>query len=264
MQRRWMRIGIGVFVALALMLLGTLIVLFNSLPRMFRATNVYTARFDDATGLSPGAPVRRSGVPIGVVGAIVLNDQTGTVDVRLELDAPHVIRKDEQVTLVSSLLGGDSAIDLVTVPPPEGQAPDRTPIPPGSVVLGVRATGVNQLISRASEVVPTTQETLNDIRKSMQRIEKMSPLVEDTFREYRDLGRALQQLRAGLRQTNDDVDKLVRPAQDAVPQITRDADQVTRDADDVAAASRASRRWPSAPTCCCARTRTRSPRPLAT
>ena len=60
MQQRWMRIGIGVFVALALVLLGTLIVLFNSLPRMFRATNVYTGHFDDATGLSPGAP---SGVP---------------------------------------------------------------------------------------------------------------------------------------------------------------------------------------------------------
>ena len=44
MNRRWMRIGIGVFVALALVLLGTLIVLFNSLPRLFRVTTVYTAR----------------------------------------------------------------------------------------------------------------------------------------------------------------------------------------------------------------------------
>ena len=239
MQRRWMRIGIGVFVALALVLLGTLIVLFNSLPRMFKATNVYTARFDDATGLSPGAPVRRSGVPIGVVGDMALDDQTGAVNVRLELDAPHLIRKDEQVTLVSSLLGGDAAVDLVPVPPPEGQAPDRSPLPPGTVLVGVRPTGVSQLISRASEVVPTTQETLNDIRKSMQRIEKMTPLVEDTFREYRDLGRALNNSVPDLRRTNDDVDKLVRAAQDAVPRVTADADQITRDADDAAAASRA-------------------------
>ena len=264
MQRRWMRIGIGVFVALALVLLGTLIVLFNSLPRMFRATNVYTARFDDATGLSPGAPVRRSGVPIGVVGAIVLNDQTGTVDVRLELDAPHVIRKDEQVTLVSSLLGGDSAIDLVTVPPPEGQAPDRTPIPPGSVVLGVRATGVNQLISRASEVVPTTQETLNDIRKSMQRIEKMSPLVEDTFREYRDLGRALNNSVPALRRPTTTwtswCGRRKTPCRRSRATPTRSPATPTTWPPPPAP----SRRWPSAPTCCCARTRTRSPRPLAT
>ena len=61
MNRRWMRISIGVFVALALVLLGTLIVLFNSLPRLFKATTTYTARFtDDVSGLSPGA---RCGVP---------------------------------------------------------------------------------------------------------------------------------------------------------------------------------------------------------
>ena len=105
--------------------------------------------------------------------------------------------------------------------------------------MGVRASNVNQLISQASEVVPTTQETLNDIRKSMQRIEKMTPLVEDTFREYRDLGRSLNNSVPDLRRTNDDVDKLVRAAQDAVPQVTRNADQITRDADDAAAASRA-------------------------
>ena len=86
-------------------------------------------------------------------------------------------------------------------------------------------------------MVPTTQETLNDIRKSMQRIEKITPLVEDTFREYRDLGRSLNNSVPALRQTNDDVDKLVRAAQDAVPQVPCDADQITRDADDAAAAS---------------------------
>ncbi len=57
MNRRWMRIMIGVFVALALVLLGTLIVLFNSLPRLFRPTTTYTAQFtDDVSGLTPGAP----------------------------------------------------------------------------------------------------------------------------------------------------------------------------------------------------------------
>ena len=259
MQKRWMRIGIGVLVLASLVLLGALIVLFNSLPRVFRATNTYTAQFADATGLSPGAPVRRSGVPVGVVGAMALDDQTGEVNVRLDLDQPHTIRKDEQVTLVASLLGGDAAIDLVPVAPPEGQAPDRTPLPPGTVLVGVRAGNFNQLISRASDVVPTTQETLNDIRKSMQRIEKMTPLVEDTFREYRDLGRSLNNSVPDLRHTNDDVDKLVNAVRDAVPdlrktnddvdklattvrdavpQVTKDADQLTRDADDAAAAAR--------------------------
>ena len=240
MNRRWMRIGIGLFVALALVLLGALIVLFNSVPRVFRATTVYTARFtDDVSGLSPGAPVRRSGVPVGVVGDTTLDDVTGAVLVKLDIDQPYVVRKNEQVTLTAGLLGGDVAIDLVTVAPPEGQAPDATPVPPTVVLPGVRAGNFSQLVARASEVVPTTQETLNDIRKSMQRIEKMTPLVEDTFREYRDLGHKLNDAVPDLRKTNDDIDKLAQSADKAARQVQDVIPQMTRDADDAAAAARA-------------------------
>ena len=240
MNRRWMRIMIGVFVALALLLLGTLIVLFNSLPRLFKATTTYTAQFtDDVSGLSPGAPVRRSGVPVGTVGEMTLDDATGAVRVRLVIDQPYVVRKDEQVTLVSSLLGGDAAIDLVTVPPPEGQRPDTAPVSAETVLPGVRAGNFNQLVARASEVVPTTQETLNDIRKSMERIEKMAPLVEDTFREYRDLGHKLNDAMPDLRQTNTDIDKLAQSANKATEQAQDAIPRITRDADDAAAAARA-------------------------
>ncbi len=91
----------------------------------------------------------------------------------------------------------------------------------------------------ASEVVPTTQETLNDIRKSMQRIEKMTPLVEDTFREYRDLGHKLNNAVPDLRQTNADVDKLAQSANKAMEQAQDAIPRITRDADDAAAAARA-------------------------
>ena len=238
MNRRWMRIAIGVFVALALVLLGTLIVLFNSLPRLFKSTTTYTAQFtDDVSGLSPGAPVRRSGVPVGTVGDMTLDDATGAVRVKLLIEQPYVIRQNEQVTLVANLLGNDVAVDLVTVPPPEGHPPDTTPVAPDAVLPGIRAGSFNQLIARASEVVPTTQETLNDIRKSLERFEKMAPLVEDTLREYRDFAHKMNDVTKDL--TNRDVDKLVQStnkamdeAQDAIPRITRDAD-------DAAAAARA-------------------------
>jgi phospholipid/cholesterol/gamma-HCH transport system substrate-binding protein len=240
MNQRWMRIGIGVFVALALLLLATLILLFNSLPRLFTATTIYTVRFtDDVSGLASGAPVRLSGVKVGTVGDIALDDLTGEVHVHLMLDKPHVVRRNEQVTLVANLLGNDAAIDLVIVPPPEGKAPDVSPVPTDVVLNGVRAGNVSSLISRASEVVPTTQDTLNDIRKSMQRIEKMTPLVEDTFREYRDLGRSLNNSVPDLRRTNDDVDKLAKSV-DKLAQSANDAVPSLRsDADDLAATARA-------------------------
>lgn len=239
MNNRWMRIGIGLFVALSLVLLCTLILLFNSLPRLFRTSNFYTARFTDASGLAPGAPVRQSGVKIGVAEEMTLDEQTGEVFIRLALDQPHLVRKNEQVTLVVNLLGNDASIDLVPVPPPEGQAPDRTPVPTGTVLVGVRAANVNALLKGASEVVPTTQETLNDIRKSMLRIEKMTPLVEDTFREYRDLGHSLNASIPDLRRTNDDLDKLALSTDKTVQAVHDAIPQATRDLDDAAAAARA-------------------------
>ena len=239
MNNRWMRIGIGLFVALALVLLCALILLFNSVPRLFRPTTVYTVRFTDATGLAPGAPVRQSGVKVGVTEEMTLDDQTGEVFVHVALDQPHLVRQNDQVTLVANLLGGDAAIDLVPLAPPEGQAPDRTPAPTGTVLVGVRAANVNALLKGASEVVPNTQETLNDIRKSIQRVEKLTPLVEETFREYRDLGHALNASVPDLRRTNDDLDKLAQSTDKTVQAVHDAIPQATRDLDDAAAAARA-------------------------
>ena len=51
MTDRSMRWGIGLFVLIALILLGTLIVMFGSLPAMFKPSNIYTIRFVDAPGV---------------------------------------------------------------------------------------------------------------------------------------------------------------------------------------------------------------------
>ena len=248
MNRRWMRIAIGVFVALALVLLGTLIVLFNSLPRLFQADHdVHGPVHGRRERPEPGAPVRRSGVRDRHGRRHRAGRRRPARSASIWCwTKPYVVRKNEQVTLVASLLGGDAAIDLVTMPPPEGQAPDTTPVPPEEVLPGVRAGNVSQLVARASDVVPTTQETLNDIRKSMQRIEKMTPLVEDTFREYRDLGHKLNDAMPDLRQTNDDIDKLAQSATKVMDQAQDAVPRITRDADDAAAAARACRSSASA------------------
>jgi ABC-type transporter Mla subunit MlaD len=162
---------------------------------------------------------------------VTLDDEKGDVRVVIALDKPYQVRHNEQVTLVTTLLGGDSAIDLVTLQPPEGQKPDRTPFPPGSELLGVEAASVTTLLNRANEVVPTTQETLNDMRKSLQRLEQMAPLMEDTLRQYRDLARSVNDSVPDLRKTNDEIRQLAKDSRDALPSFQRDAD-------DVAAATR--------------------------
>jgi phospholipid/cholesterol/gamma-HCH transport system substrate-binding protein len=224
MTDRSMRWGIGLFVLIALLLLGTLIVMFGSLPTVFKPSNLYTIRFVDAPGVGPGTPVRRSGVRIGEVRDVLLDDERGIVRVRVAIDPRFSLRRNEQPTLTVGLLGSDASIDFVPVPIEEGQAVDRSALEPGSEMAGVRPANVNTLLNRASEVAPTVQETLNEMRKSLQRLERLTPVAEETMREYRDLAKAVRESIPDLRRTNQVYQDLGRDVQKAIPDVQRNLD----------------------------------------
>jgi phospholipid/cholesterol/gamma-HCH transport system substrate-binding protein len=107
-------------------------------PNVRRGTT-YTVLFNEAPGVSPGTPVRRSGVRIGAVREVALDNETGVVRVVLAIDAGNTIRKNEVPTLVTSPVGTDVAIDCLPKAPPPGKEVDRSPCPPGSVIRGERA-----------------------------------------------------------------------------------------------------------------------------
>src|SRR5882762_4125398 len=113
MTDQGMRFRIGIFVLAALILLAVLVTLFGSAPVLFKRHDTYTVQFRDATGIGAGTPVRRSGVRIGEVEDLSLDDESGIVKVVLAIDKRHTIYHDEQPTLMQSLLGGDTTIDFV-------------------------------------------------------------------------------------------------------------------------------------------------------
>jgi phospholipid/cholesterol/gamma-HCH transport system substrate-binding protein len=214
-----MRFWVGLFILAAMLLLVVLVVLFGGLPAFFKSTHQFTVTFPEAPGVGPGTPVRRSGVRIGEVESLTLDDQTGEVRVRLRIDKQFSLRKNEQPTLVIGLLGGDTSIDFVPRRAEPGVQPDRSPVDPGAELQGVRQATVSTLLNQASEVVPTTQEVLNDIRKSLKSIEKMTPLAEETLKEYRDLAKEARQAMPDLRE-------LVKSAREAMPEVLRTNDEV--------------------------------------
>ncbi len=227
-----MRARLGLFVLLAGVLFASLIIMFNSLPTLFRRSTTYIVRFTDAPGLAPGAPVRRSGVKIGEVRSISLDEENGIVRVRLAINAPYTVRRNEQATLMSGLLGADSSIDFLPRFAEDGEPVDRSVVPPGTELVGFRAATVNTLLKGASEVVPSTQETLTEIRKSIARIEKLAarveqsvPLVENTIRSYGDLARRAQAAIPQLERTNSDIQELVRTVRDVVPEAQATLEQ---------------------------------------
>lgn len=243
MSSRSLRIRLGLFVVVAAALFTAMVVLFGSLPTLFERTSTYTIRFTDAPGLAPGAPVRRSGVRIGEVRGITLDEERGIVRVQIAIRRPYTIRKNEQATIVAGLLGSDASIDFIPRPVEPGEPVDRGAVEPGAELVGARAATVGTLLRGASDVVPSTQETLADIRKSIQRLEKLAarveksvPLADETMRAYRDLARRAQASIPEFEKTNSQTQEFIRSARGMLPEVERTAEQYRLLAQDVRAA----------------------------
>src|SRR5206468_12880581 len=67
-----------------------------------RRSSDLTIVFDDAPGVAPGTPVRRSGVRIGEVKSVDLDDETGKVRVAIVVEKRYTLRKDRKSTRLNS------------------------------------------------------------------------------------------------------------------------------------------------------------------
>jgi phospholipid/cholesterol/gamma-HCH transport system substrate-binding protein len=234
MTEQGMRFRIGLFVLLALVLLATLVTLFGSLPSLFKQYHEYTVTFADAPGVNAGTPVRRSGIRIGEVKSVDLDHDTGEVRVGLLLERPYKLRRGEEPVVAQGLLGSDTCIDVQPASPAaKGQTPDRTPVEPGSIVAGGKQANIHTLLSRASEVVPATHDTLTQLRQSLERLERLGPLLEETVKEYRDLAKATREAIPEVRRTATEVGRtatevgnLAHATRDAVPGLSQTSDEV--------------------------------------
>src|SRR5690606_9144862 len=104
MSERKMKLRLGVFVLLAIGLLIAMVIMFGSAPALFKRTHEYRVLFSDAPGVTEGTPVRRSGVRIGQVSEVRLDDETGQVVVTLSIERRYTVRQNEQPTLISRLI----------------------------------------------------------------------------------------------------------------------------------------------------------------
>jgi phospholipid/cholesterol/gamma-HCH transport system substrate-binding protein len=262
MNERQMRFRIGLFALAALLLLAVLSIVFSSFPTLFRSHDRYTIRFDKAPGVGPGTPVRRSGVKIGEVASVQLDDATGEVKVAIVVERPHTLKQGEQPVLGHGLLGGDAVIDFV--PKPGEKAPPD--LPPGSELAGTAATDASALLSQTAELTPQMTDAVREIRRTNQEVlvasqtwarlgERMDVLVqtnEDRFtrtidnlndsvtrvgrvlndENQRNLSAALKNAKAGtdnLESLSRNTDEMIRESRQTIRRVN---DSVTR-ADEV-------------------------------
>ena len=58
--------------------------------------------------------------------------------------------------------------------------------PPGTTFQGASQSDVTSLLSELNRLAPPAREAFIELQKTLERYERMSPVVEDTLREFRD------------------------------------------------------------------------------
>ncbi len=261
MDPKRQRFRLGLFVLTAAVLLAVLVLMFGgSAGRLFSRPNEYTIEFADAPGITVGTPVRRSGVRIGTVTRVELNDKTGNVVVRIGIDKQFTVWDTDEAVISQDLLSRDTTIDLVhraksspplappvpvdpktdvrpvstidvpgelfaagqppPAPPPGANGPGE-PLPPGSKIPGAGPGGPQNALGQISTVLPALEQALNAIRRSAERLEVAIPNLDAGAREFTALGRSIREAVPEVRRTNDELQSLLRSARGTGPELRR-------------------------------------------
>ena len=225
MNDQGLRFRVGIFVLASIILLAVLTILFGGYPSVFKPTDTYYIEFDNAKGASPGTPVRRSGVKIGEVRAVNLDNETGKVRMEIRVDRKYTIRKADRPTIVQGLLGGDTSIAFL--PPEEKQfVLDKTVVEPGEVMKGVTPADAGTLVQKAGDLVGPATEALVEAKKVFARLDRMGPTMEAALKDLREISKVAVELGPDLQKTSAEIRALAKETRESIPDIKRTNEEI--------------------------------------
>jgi phospholipid/cholesterol/gamma-HCH transport system substrate-binding protein len=211
MSERSAKLRLGGFVAVGLAGVAALAILFGGAPRVFDNRVKYIVTFGEAPGVTPGTPVRKSGVRIGEVSAIDLDEDSSQVKVTILVDKRYLPRQNEDATVFRGILSGDTSLDFIPKTTPDGLPTlakgDVYPI--NTVIGGQTPINPNTFVRQASGVLPSAQESMARMLNSIERFEKAVPKIEKAFDEIASLAKTGREFVPELRKTNDKVQSLL-------------------------------------------------------
>lgn len=210
MAERQMRVRLGLFVAAAIAALTGLVIVFGGAPNLFSVRNKYSVYFPETPGLTVGTPVRKSGVRIGQVTAIELEEETNRVRVRIEVEGDTLPRTSERAYISRGLLSGDTTLDFI----PQEAAPGKPmplgdPYPAGAEIEGVPPANTQRLLTQAQQTVPNANEALVKFSNTVSKFEQVGPKAERSLDEITAFVKSAREVVPELRQTNKQVQEFI-------------------------------------------------------
>jgi ABC-type transporter Mla subunit MlaD len=221
-RREEIRTGLLVIVSIAII---TLVLLAIGAPGVFKPTNVYRVYFDNAAGLTPGAPVLLAGRRIGQVTSIfspvpMSERPEGYKDdealVQVEVGRSAEVYNKVQVHMLQTSLLGQPVIDFTNGDQKSGLAAN------GSYFIGIRAKDFTAAISDAVDVIKNTvtpvavqaQKTMQELSSTADNLRKLTAPgsnVDQAVTQFRHFGDNLVQISgkdSALQRSLDNVEML--------------------------------------------------------
>jgi phospholipid/cholesterol/gamma-HCH transport system substrate-binding protein len=221
MNEKAMSFRLGVFVLASGVLALVLVALLGGFPNLFRRYEPYFVNFRHASGVQAGTPVRRSGVRVGDVQSVILDNDTGKVRLAIRVEQDVVLRKSDRPSLSPGLLGGGASIDFQPAAPDQQPPPDNSPAPPGWVFEGVESSEPGNLLKKANELMPSAEDALRQMTKTMQLFDKTIPQFQDTLKEFQNAAKSTNDFIPELSKTNASIRKLAESADATLPELKK-------------------------------------------
>jgi phospholipid/cholesterol/gamma-HCH transport system substrate-binding protein len=191
--RYYVRVGITLVVGAILLAMG-LAFLRGTLTD--QRTVGFNVEFDDARGITEGAPVQMAGVQIGRVERVSLTRQN-RARLRLRVERRYPIPQGASFTISSALLGGSAVLRVDPEPGTPG-----TEIPANATISGDVSPGLDTALAKSERLLESFQKTASAVER----------LATDP-RTQRNLTETLQNVRvatAGLPRLQRDVQAQLR------------------------------------------------------
>lgn len=161
MTDRQLQFRVGLFVLIAVGLIGVMVFQFGEVTALWQKSYQLAVHFESAPGIHAGSPVKMSGLTIGSVRAVKLDEHRGGIGVILDIKDQFPLRANAQALLSTSLLG-DSVIEFT---PGTG----RDLLQAGTMLEGQMPSDpfsiVNKLDTKFSTALASFEQTSSEWRK---------------------------------------------------------------------------------------------------
>jgi phospholipid/cholesterol/gamma-HCH transport system substrate-binding protein len=162
------RVGIVVLIALVAVMIGIFMV--GQRANLFRKKFPYETRFDSASGLVAGNPVRLNGVTVGNVLEVILSPDPADRTVRVVYDvdrraAPR-LRKGTRAAIKTIGLLGDKYIEL------EGGTAEEPEIEIGGMIPAAPGAGIEKLLEGGGDLLADLSGIARSLKNILARTEE--------------------------------------------------------------------------------------------